>query len=49
MLIDIKPANILLNSAGFAKLADFGVSKETAETLAMTFIGTQCFLAVLLD
>jgi len=42
---DIKPGNILLCSSGFAKIADFGVSKETEQTMAMTFIGTQCFLA----
>lgn len=42
---DIKPSNILLCSDGFVKIADFGVSKETEKTLALTFIGTQCFLA----
>jgi mitogen-activated protein kinase kinase len=43
--LDIKPTNILFNSDGLAKIADFGVSKETEATLALTFIGTQCFLA----
>lgn len=44
-LLDMKPANILLSGEGFAKIADFGVSKETADTIALTYIGTQCFLA----
>ena len=42
---DIKPGNILLSSTGYSKIADFGVSKETDQTLALTFIGTQTFLA----
>ncbi|KAJ2992193.1 MAP kinase kinase (MEK) [Globomyces sp. JEL0801] len=42
---DIKPGNILMCSEGFAKLADFGISKETNNTVADTFVGTNCFLA----
>ena len=34
-----------MSSSGYAKIADFGVSKETDQTLALTFIGTQSFLA----
>jgi len=39
---DIKPQNILVNSQGVVKLADFGVSGEIANTAAFanTFIGT---------
>lgn len=39
---DIKPQNILINSQGVLKLADFGVSGEIANTAAFanTFIGT---------
>jgi len=39
---DIKPQNILINSQGVLKLADFGVSGEIATTAAFasTFIGT---------
>jgi len=44
---DIKAANILLNHAGDCKLADFGVSKELANTLAKskTVIGTPYWMA----
>ena len=45
---DIKPSNILLNTQGFVKIADFGVSKEINGTMAKTFTGTQGYLAVLL-
>lgn len=39
---DIKPQNILLNSAGEIKITDFGVSGEIAHTAAFakTFVGT---------
>lgn len=44
---DIKPSNILISSYGDLKIADFGVSKQlTSGTMAMTFTGTQGYLAV---
>jgi len=43
---DLKPANILLNAAGEAKLADFGVSaKLTQEQQAQTTIGTPLYMS----
>lgn len=53
---DIKPSNLLLNSAGFIKLADFGVSRsldggeaaegeEAKQPLADTFIGTLGYMS----
>ena len=45
---DIKPCNILFNSKGEIKIADFGVSKELSNgTMAKTFTGTQGYLAVI--
>eukprot|EP00300_Choanocystis_sp_HF-7_P003626 c12760_g1_i1.p1 GENE.c12760_g1_i1~~c12760_g1_i1.p1 ORF type:complete len:405 (-),score=77.63 c12760_g1_i1:1207-2421(-) len=44
---DLKPENILLSSDGFAKIADFGVSKELENTLANcdSFIGTVTYMS----
>lgn len=44
---DIKPQNILLNAKGQAKITDFGVSGELANTQAMakTFVGTVKYMS----
>ena len=40
---DIKPGNILLNTKGEVKIADFGVTKVLSDTRgAKSFVGTQC-------
>ena len=36
---DVKPSNILVNSAGEVKICDFGVSGKLEESLLMTFVG----------
>ena len=36
---DVKPSNILVNSAGEVKICDFGVSGSLEESLLMTFVG----------
>ena len=44
---DIKPGNVLLNSARQAKLADFGMSGQLASTLARlaSWVGTAAYMA----
>ena len=36
---DVKPGNVLLSSAGHVYVADFGLSRRTAETAALTESG----------
>ena len=42
---DIKPSNVLVNSRGFLKLCDFGVSGELVNSVADTFVGTSTYMA----
>ncbi|KAK0048963.1 dual specificity mitogen-activated protein kinase kinase 5-like isoform X1, partial [Biomphalaria pfeifferi] len=42
---DIKPYNILVNTAGQVKLCDFGVSTQLVKSLATTFLGTNVYMA----
>jgi serine/threonine protein kinase len=43
---DIKPGNILLNSLGEVKIADFGITKvvDGAGANARSFVGTMCYM-----
>ncbi|KAL7071668.1 hypothetical protein ACQ4LE_009392 [Meloidogyne hapla] len=42
---DIKPSNFLVNSFGEVKLADFGVSKQMAQSIAWSYVGTKVYMA----
>ena len=39
--LDLKPSNILLDSTGNFKIADFGVSGQLINSMANTFVGTR--------
>nr|KAJ3405488.1 MAP kinase kinase (MEK) [Polyrhizophydium stewartii] len=42
---DVKPSNILLDSAGHIKIADFGVSGQLVNSVANTFVGTSAYMS----
>jgi predicted unusual protein kinase regulating ubiquinone biosynthesis (AarF/ABC1/UbiB family) len=44
--VDIKPSNILANTAGQIKICDFGVSGELINSIANTFVGTSTYMSV---
>lgn len=48
-ITDVKPTNVLINSAGAIKLCDFGVSGQLERSLAKTNIGCQSYMAVSLS
>ncbi len=42
---DIKPTNVLLNSKGFVKICDFGVSGYLVKSAAKTYVGSMNYMA----
>ncbi|KAH7713309.1 mitogen-activated protein kinase kinase 5 [Aphelenchoides avenae] len=42
---DIKPSNFLVNTDGDVKLSDFGVSKQMAQSVAWSYVGTKVYMA----
>ncbi|XP_060592923.1 dual specificity mitogen-activated protein kinase kinase 5-like [Ruditapes philippinarum] len=42
---DIKPSNILVNTDGFVKLCDFGVSTQLVESITKSHVGTNAYMA----
>ncbi|KAJ1563996.1 Dual specificity mitogen-activated protein kinase kinase 1, partial [Nowakowskiella sp. JEL0078] len=42
---DVKPSNILMNSEGQVKIADFGVSGQLINSVANTFVGTSAYMS----
>jgi serine/threonine protein kinase len=46
-IIDLKPSNVLVNSAGQIKICDFGVSGQLIDdSVANTFVGTSSYMSV---
>jgi len=43
--VDVKPSNILINSLGEVKIADFGVSGQLVNSMANTFVGTSSYMS----
>ncbi|KAI8614919.1 kinase-like domain-containing protein, partial [Chytriomyces sp. MP71] len=41
---DVKPSNVLLNTRGQVKMADFGIAKQLADTTRFSTTGTQAYL-----
>jgi serine/threonine protein kinase len=48
---DVKPSNILLNSAGQVKIADFGITKfmDTTRHNTTSFVGTISYMVCLFE
>ncbi|CAK8680398.1 dual specificity mitogen-activated protein kinase kinase 5-like [Clavelina lepadiformis] len=42
---DVKPSNILVNTNGYIKLCDFGVSTQLVDSIARTYVGTNAYMA----
>ncbi|XP_074651065.1 dual specificity mitogen-activated protein kinase kinase 5-like isoform X2 [Tubulanus polymorphus] len=42
---DVKPSNILVNTAGQVKLCDFGVSVQLINSIAKSYVGTNIYMA----
>ncbi len=42
---DVKPSNMLVNTAGQIKLCDFGVSVQLVNSIAKSYVGTNAYMA----